>query len=77
MDGRSAGLEADAVLDELACKIKESKAELSGQNIGNALYGLRGMNGRSAGAEAVLNALACKLKVSKADLSGQEIGNAL
>ena len=62
MDGRSAGLEA--VLDALAVKIKESKAGLSGQNIGTALYGLQG----SAGAEAVLDALSVKVKESEADL---------
>ena len=75
MDGSSIGVEA--VLTALAPKIQECNAELTGQEIGNALYGLQGMDGTSPGARAVLAALEEKINNSSAELSGQSIGNAL
>jgi len=52
MKSNCAGVEA--VLAALAFKINQSRVDLDAQAIGNALYGLQGMDGSSAGAEAML-----------------------
>ena len=65
------------VLSALTTKISESNALLTGQNIGMALAGLKGMSSNVKEVQDILSALAVKIRCSKALLSGQEIGNCL
>jgi len=50
---------------------------LSGQNIGNALWGLRNMTSEHVEVRQALAALADRIKSSPAEMNGQNIGNAL
>lgn len=50
---------------------------LSGQNIGNALWGLRNTTSEHEEVREALAALAVKISQSNAELNGQNIGNAL
>ena len=65
------------VLSEIINKINASRAELNGQAIGNALYGLQGMDSSHTEVRQLLKALTTKINASRAELNGQEIGNAL
>ena len=47
-------LEVSELLQALAVRIAQSRAQLSGQNIGNALYGLHAMNGPDAAASGAI-----------------------
>ena len=58
------------ILSELAVKIKASNAILSGQSIGNALYGLQCMSSDAKEVVKILSELAVKIKASNAILSG-------
>lgn len=49
----------------------------SGQNIGNALWGLRNMTSEYTEVRTVLLSIAHKIQQSNADMNGQNIGNAL
>ena len=51
--------------------------ELSGQNIGNALWGFKNMNSNTPQSRRLLGLLAKEIKKSKQQLNGQNIGNAL
>ncbi len=51
--------------------------ELSGQNIGNALWGLKNMNSDTPQVRRILGLLAKEIQKSKQQLNGQNIGNAL
>ena len=65
------------VLSALMSKGSASDALLTGQNIGNALYGLQGMSSDAKEVQYILSALVLKIRCSQALLSGQEIGNCL
>ena len=49
---------------------------LTGQHIGNALWGLRHMTAQSMEVRTALRNLAIRIRASDADMSGQNIGNA-
>ena len=65
------------VLSALNAKVSESDALLTGQGIGNALYGLQGMSSDVKEVQDILSALAVKIRCSKALLLGQGIVNCL
>lgn len=60
-------------------RFRSSKVEymMSGQNIGNALWGLRNTTSEHEEVREALAALAVKISQSNAELNGQNIGNAL
>ena len=60
-------------------RFRSSKVEymMSGQNIGNALWGLRNTTSEYEEVREALAALAVKISQSNAELNGQNIGNAL
>ena len=65
--------------DEEHSRFKSSVVEymLSGQNIGNALWGLRNTTSEHEEVREALAALSVKISQSNAELNGQNIGNAL
>ena len=65
--------------DEEHSRFKSSVVEymLSGQNIGNALWGLRNTTSEYEEVREALAALSVKISQSNAELNGQNIGNAL
>jgi hypothetical protein len=80
--------EVRAVLRELAIKINEIQPTnaaggiirdniFTGQNIGNALWGLRNMSTDHTEVRKILAVLAPHIRRSQADLTGQNLGNAL
>jgi len=54
----------------------ESEHMMTGQHIGNALWGLKRMRGNNVQVRAALEALSYKISESTAAMSGQNIGNA-
>ena len=84
----SESIEVQALLRALASKIATMPSvgdedfdaeeyELTGQNIGNALWGMRGMSPKNSDVRAMLKILALKIGQSTKMLNGQNIGNAL
>ena len=65
--------------DDEHSRFKSSVVEymLSGQNIGNALWGLRNTTSEHEEVREALAALSVKISQSNAELNGQNIGNAL
>ena len=65
--------------DDEHSRFKSSVVEymMSGQNIGNALWGLRNTTSEHEEVREALAALAVKISQSTAELNGQNIGNAL
>lgn len=65
--------------DEEHSRFKSTAVEymMSGQNIGNALWGLRNTTSDHEEVREALAALAVKISQSSAELNGQNIGNAL
>ena len=69
--------EVRGVLASLAFKIRESNKQMNGQNIGNALYSLHGMDDSIDEVKDVLAALAHKIATSTYPMSGLDVGMAL
>ena len=65
------------ILSVLAPKVEASKELLTGQEIGNALYGLKCMSVDYSEVRNILSVLVPKIEASKDLISGQGIGNAL
>ena len=65
------------MLTALTAKLSDSTAELGGQAVGNALFGLQRMSSDVPEVRAMLTALTAKIQGSTAELDGQAIGNAL
>ena len=75
LDGAAAATKR--LVQALATKVAESKAELKAQHIGNALYGLQKLDGTNHTTKSLVQALAEIVANSKAELDAQAIGNAL
>jgi len=66
----------EKLLGALAGKVQGCSEALSGQQVGNALYGMQGLSSSPA-MEKLLGALAGKVEGCSEALSGQQVGNAL
>jgi hypothetical protein len=73
----SSHIEVREALGALAEKISQSRAEMNGQNVGNALYSLHAMADEVPEVRAVLGALAHKLVLTSQSFSGLDIGMSL
>jgi hypothetical protein len=69
--------EVKRVAVAMTAKVQGSTAELNGQYVGNALYGLQRMFSDSPELQALLSALTAKIQGSTAVLDRQTICNAL
>jgi hypothetical protein len=65
------------LLSALIPLLKSCEGQLSGQNVGNALYGLRNMSSDHPEVLRLLSVLASLQRSRDGKLSGQEVGNAL
>jgi hypothetical protein len=65
------------ILSALVPKVKSCSEALSAQAVGNALYGLQGMNSEYSEVLDILSALIPKVKSCSEALTAQAVGNAL
>jgi len=65
------------LLSVLSAKVAQCIELLEAQNVGNALYGLRGMNSDYKEVRSIIIALTPKIATAREDLNGQALGNSL
>ena len=70
-------VEVRLALSVLARKIKQTSAEMNGQNLANAIYGLHAMDIRHEEVRAVFSSLAHKLVATTKQLSGLDVAMTL